>query len=120
MTTPKRHWRSYGSDPLPTPQEALGEPLAAFGDSYIRMLSGFPVEAERMSGDKATRADAAASQCNIGRISMVRAPWNAKTVATIAVSIAAWPVVWKSSMIETAPATYDTQVVSFRPTRSSM
>jgi phage terminase large subunit-like protein len=33
-------------------------------DSYIRMLSGYRVEAERMSGDKATRADAAASQPN--------------------------------------------------------
>jgi predicted phage terminase large subunit-like protein len=53
-------------------------------DSYIRMLSGFPVEAERMSGDKATRADAAAAQCNIGRISMVRAPWNAAFVEELA------------------------------------
>lgn len=46
-------------------------------DSYLRMLSGYPVDAERMSGDKATRADAAASQANIGRISIIRAPWNA-------------------------------------------
>jgi hypothetical protein len=22
MTPPRRHWRSYGNDPLPTPQEA--------------------------------------------------------------------------------------------------
>jgi hypothetical protein len=28
--TPQQHWRSYGSDPLPTPTEALGEPFAAF------------------------------------------------------------------------------------------
>jgi predicted phage terminase large subunit-like protein len=46
-------------------------------DSYIRMLAGYRVEAERMSGDKATRADAAASQANIGRLGMVRAGWNA-------------------------------------------
>jgi predicted phage terminase large subunit-like protein len=46
-------------------------------DSYIRMLSGFPIKAERMSGDKVTRADACASQCNIGRIGILRAPWNA-------------------------------------------
>jgi predicted phage terminase large subunit-like protein len=46
-------------------------------DSYIRMLSGFPVKAERMSGDKVTRADACASQCNVGRIGILRAPWNA-------------------------------------------
>ena len=24
---PKRHWRSYGDDPLPTGQQALREPL---------------------------------------------------------------------------------------------
>jgi predicted phage terminase large subunit-like protein len=46
-------------------------------DSYIRMLLGYSVGAERMSGDKATRADAAASQANIGRIGLLRAPWNA-------------------------------------------
>jgi predicted phage terminase large subunit-like protein len=53
-------------------------------DSYIRMLSGFPVQAERMSGDKATRADAAASQANIGRISLLRAPWNAAFIEELA------------------------------------
>ena len=30
MTTPARHWRSYGDEPLPTAREALDEPLAAF------------------------------------------------------------------------------------------
>jgi predicted phage terminase large subunit-like protein len=44
--------------------------------SYIEMLSGFRVEAVRMSGSKELRADAVASQCNIGRIGMVRARWN--------------------------------------------
>ena len=53
-------------------------------DSYIRMLSGYRIEAERMSGDKATRADAAASQANIGRISMLRAPWNTAFVEELA------------------------------------
>ena len=53
-------------------------------DSYIRMLSGFPIEAERMSGDKATRADAAASQANIGRISLLRSPWNAAFIEELA------------------------------------
>jgi predicted phage terminase large subunit-like protein len=46
-------------------------------DSMIRMLAGYRVAAERMSGDKATRADAAASQANIGRIGLVRSAWNA-------------------------------------------
>jgi phage terminase large subunit-like protein len=48
------------------------------------VLSGFAVEAERMSGDKATRADAAASQANIGRLGMLRAPWNAALVEELA------------------------------------
>jgi predicted phage terminase large subunit-like protein len=44
--------------------------------SYIEMLSGFRVEAVRMSGSKELRADAVASQCNVGRIGMLRAAWN--------------------------------------------
>jgi predicted phage terminase large subunit-like protein len=53
-------------------------------DSYIRMLAGYPVAAERVSGDKVVRADAAASQANIGRIAMVRAPWNHAFVEELA------------------------------------
>jgi predicted phage terminase large subunit-like protein len=53
-------------------------------DSYIRMLSGYRIEAERMSGDKATRADAAASQTNIGRLGMLRATWNAALIEELA------------------------------------
>ena len=53
-------------------------------DSYIRMLSGYRVEAERMSGDKATRADAAACQANIGRLGILRAPWNAAFIEELA------------------------------------
>jgi predicted phage terminase large subunit-like protein len=53
-------------------------------DSYIRMLLGYRIEAERMSGDKVTRADAAAAQLNIGRIAMVRAPWNAAFIEELA------------------------------------
>ena len=49
-------------------------------DSYVQMLSGHRVEAVRQTGDKATRADAAASQANIGRIGMLRADWNAAVI----------------------------------------
>jgi predicted phage terminase large subunit-like protein len=59
---------------LPRDPAQAGEEQA---DSYINMLSGYRVETERMSGDKVTRADAAAAQANIGRISLLRAPWNA-------------------------------------------
>ena len=34
---PKRHWRSYGNDPLPTGAEALNEPFAAFPSWFIRV-----------------------------------------------------------------------------------
>ena len=34
---PKRHWRSYGNDPLPTPAEALDEPFAAFPFWFMRV-----------------------------------------------------------------------------------
>ena len=38
MTVPSRHWRSYGTGtPLPTPQEALQQPLAAFPSWFLRI-----------------------------------------------------------------------------------
>jgi hypothetical protein len=40
MTTrpvPRRHWRSYGNDPLPTPAEALDEPFSAFPSWFMRI-----------------------------------------------------------------------------------
>jgi hypothetical protein len=36
-TVPKRHWRSYGNDPLPTGIEALDEPFAAFHSWFLRI-----------------------------------------------------------------------------------
>jgi hypothetical protein len=34
---PKRHWLSYGDDPLPTPAEALQQPLSAFPRWFLRI-----------------------------------------------------------------------------------
>jgi hypothetical protein len=34
---PKRHWRSYGNDPLPTAEEALDQPLSAFPSWFLLM-----------------------------------------------------------------------------------
>jgi predicted phage terminase large subunit-like protein len=45
--------------------------------SYTQMLAGYPLISERMSGNKETRAYAAAATANIGRIGMLRADWNA-------------------------------------------
>jgi hypothetical protein len=34
---PERHWRSYGTDPLPSRAEALGQPFAAFPSWFLRI-----------------------------------------------------------------------------------
>jgi hypothetical protein len=34
---PRRHWRSYGTEPLPTGREALDEPFRAFPSWFMRI-----------------------------------------------------------------------------------
>jgi hypothetical protein len=34
---PRRHWRSYGNDPLPTGAEAMDEPFGAFPSWFMRV-----------------------------------------------------------------------------------
>jgi hypothetical protein len=34
---PTRHWRSYGTEPLPTGEEALEEPFRAFPSWFMRI-----------------------------------------------------------------------------------
>jgi predicted phage terminase large subunit-like protein len=41
-----------------------------------RQLAGYTVDATPETGDKTTRASPVASQCNVGNLSIVRAPWN--------------------------------------------
>src|SRR6185369_7704035 len=43
-----RYWRSYGDDPLPTPDEALAAPLSAFPSWFLRM------ECERCGAERYT------------------------------------------------------------------
>lgn len=43
---------------------------------FVRMLAGFDVRTEPISGDKLVRARAFASQCNAGNVRLVRGPWN--------------------------------------------
>lgn len=45
--------------------------------TLTRMLAGFSVRAERVSGSKEVRADGLAAQVNAGNVRMVKAPWNA-------------------------------------------
>lgn len=37
VATPRRHWRSYGNDPLPTAAEALDESFSAFPSWFLRI-----------------------------------------------------------------------------------
>ena len=39
---PRRHWRSYGNDPLPTPAEAMAEPFSAFPSWFMRNEGPLP------------------------------------------------------------------------------
>jgi hypothetical protein len=34
---PERHWRSYGTEPLPPASEALNQPLRAFPSWFLRI-----------------------------------------------------------------------------------
>jgi len=49
-------------------------------NSYVQLLIGHRVETVRMTGNKETRADAVASQVNIGRLALLRASWNAALI----------------------------------------
>ena len=53
-------------------------------ESYVMMLKGSRVVAVPQTGSKIVRADAAASQANIGRIGMLRASWNAALIDELA------------------------------------
>jgi hypothetical protein len=46
---PRRHWRSYGNDPLPTGAEALDEPFAAFPSWFLRVTCDPPRHTRRLS-----------------------------------------------------------------------
>jgi hypothetical protein len=37
-TSPWRHWRSYGTEPLPTAAEALDMPLRAFPSWFLKII----------------------------------------------------------------------------------
>jgi len=55
------------------------DPGAAGKDSklfFARLLDGFLVKIEPVSGSKATRADPYSSQVNAGNVTLLRAPWN--------------------------------------------
>jgi len=59
---------------VPEDPGAAGKSMA---QAFVRMLAGYVVKAERVTGSKESRADAFSSQVNAGNVRLVRAPWNA-------------------------------------------
>jgi len=61
-------------------RQRLPQDAAAAGKSqakaFIKLLSGFPVRTELVSGDKVTRADPFSSQVNAGNVRLLKADWN--------------------------------------------
>ncbi len=51
--------------------------------AIVRKLAGWDVEGMRVTGSKEVRADAVASQCNIGNLKIVRGPWNEAFLAEL-------------------------------------
>lgn len=48
--------------------------------AFVRLLSGYSVEAIRVTGEKALRADPFSSQVNAGNVRMLRGAWNRATL----------------------------------------
>ena len=51
-----RHWRSYGTDPLPTAADALDQPFSAFPSWFLR------ITCDRCGKDRITVRDARAAE----------------------------------------------------------
>jgi predicted phage terminase large subunit-like protein len=45
-------------------------------NALIKLLAGFPVKADRPTGDKDVRLEPFAAQCEAGNVKLVRAAWN--------------------------------------------
>lgn len=46
----------------------------------VRRLAGFTVRSQRVTGDKATRAEPFAAQCEAGNVYLVRGAWNSRMI----------------------------------------
>lgn len=53
-----------------------GQAGKAQARNFVRLLQGFSVISETVSGDKETRAGAIAAQANIGNVVMINSSWN--------------------------------------------
>ena len=75
-------WRQFAeADPEGTVQWVEQEPGSGGKESAqatIRNMAGFTIYADRVSGDKLTRAQPLAAQAYAGNVKLVRGPWNAE------------------------------------------
>jgi len=76
LETAERDSEQYGNVDIWLEQEP-GSGGKESAESSIRNLAGFNVHAERSTGDKATRADPYAAQCEAGNVRLVTGPWTA-------------------------------------------
>jgi predicted phage terminase large subunit-like protein len=52
--------------------------------AFVRLLAGFSVHTEPATGSKEIRADALASQAEVGNVRLLRGPWNAAYIEELA------------------------------------
>lgn len=57
-------------------QQDPGSAGVSEAEHFVRMLAGYIVKTMTTSSDKLTRAKPVSAQCEVGNISVVRAPWN--------------------------------------------
>ncbi len=67
---------------LPQDPGQAGKSQVAY---FTKQLAGFKVHSSPESGDKITRAEPFAAQCNVGNVMMIKAPWNDALVAEMRV-----------------------------------
>lgn len=70
----------YGAVTIYTEQEP-GSGGKESAEATVRNLAGFVVHAERVTGDKVTRAQPFAAQCEAHNVKIVKADWNAAYLA---------------------------------------
>jgi len=80
------------------------------------LLAGYTVKSSVESGSKTTRASPAASQCNVGNMLMVAAPWN----LAFTDEVRNFPAGRFDDQVDALSRAFNMLVVAVKPTRSLM
>lgn len=81
-----------------------------------RRLTGFRVEANPETGDKATRAAPVASQVNVGNVALMRAPWNRSLLD----ELAAFPSGRHDDQVDALARAFGALIAPPEPARQTM